>query len=166
MCNQGFNNSFFNGDFDRDDRDDRCDRDERCDRDDRDDRCDRDDRRDRDDRCDRDERRDRFPTHTHGFIGNTGNNLGHNHGFFGVTGRAIPCGRSHVHKLYINTESFNGHFHEICDTTGPAIYIGNGKHIHRVSGCTQRTLGAARNHAHRYNFATLVDNPSGCEERP
>lgn len=150
MCNQGFNNSFFNGDFDRDDRDDRCDRDERCDRDDRDDRCDR----------------DGFPTHTHGFIGNTGNNLGHNHGFFGVTGRAIPCDKSHVHKLYINTESFNGHFHEICDTTGPAIYIGNGKHIHRVSGCTQRTLGAARNHAHRYNFATLVDNPSGCEERP
>ena len=126
--------------------------------------CDRDrDRdRDRDKDCDRDRREQR---HVHEFQGST--RLAcmdctiHNHRFAGVTEEAIPRGRSHVHRLRTNTDFFEEHFHEICDTTGPAIYVGNGKHVHFVKGRTTRRDG----HTHEYNFATLIEAPTECERR-
>lgn len=96
--------------------------------------------------------------HIHEFLGSTQlaeeNNERHNHRFAGVTGQAIQCGRSHIHKLYTNTDFFD-HFHVIKITTGPAIDVGNGKHVHLVTGYTTTNDG----HRHKFIFTTLIESP-------
>ena len=61
----------------------------------------------------------------------------HNHRFAGVTGEPIKYGKSHVHKLATNTD-YVDHHHKICVTTGPAIYVGNGKHVHLIEAPTEK----------------------------
>ncbi|WP_160671061.1 YmaF family protein [Clostridium sp. C8-1-8] len=96
--------------------------------------------------------------HDHEFLGSTRlaeeGEERHNHRFAGVTGQAIPCGSSHVHKLYVNTDFFD-HFHIISITTGPAIDVGNGKHVHLVRGVTTSNDG----HRHSFIFTTLIESP-------
>jgi hypothetical protein len=103
---------------------------------------------------------DRFEQHNHEFTGST--RIAerfedpHNHRFSGVSGRAISYGRSHVHEIFTRTDSF-GHIHFIRVYTGEAIPVGNGKHVHFARGSTSFNDG----HLHRYNFATLIENPIG-----
>ncbi|MDM5189427.1 YmaF family protein [Bacillus sp. DX4.1] len=97
-------------------------------------------------------------THVHEFIASTklaeeGDDR-HNHRFAGVTSEVIPKGNSHVHAIFVNTDFFN-HHHEVAITTGPAIFIGNGKHIHFIKGTT--TLDD--DHVHELEFTTLIDRP-------
>ncbi|TVY06865.1 YmaF family protein [Paenibacillus cremeus] len=99
-------------------------------------------------------------THTHEFLASTklaeqGNDR-HNHRFAGVTGQVIPRGNSHVHKIKFNNTDFLNHLHNLKNiTTGPAIPVGNGKHIHFVTGMTTLNDG----HRHQFNFGTLIDKP-------
>ncbi len=81
----------------------------------------------------------------------------HNHRFACVSGQAIPTCNGHVHKLEARTDFYDDHYHLICDTTGPAIYVGCGRHVHLVKGCTSKEDG----HVHKYLFATLIENPIG-----
>ncbi len=98
-------------------------------------------------------------SHVHEFAASTlfalaGNNR-HNHRFSGVTSEIIPLpGGDHKHAILTNTDSF-GHHHEVGVETGPAIDVGNGKHVHFVSGET--TLDDF--HFHQYQFTTLIQNP-------
>lgn len=96
--------------------------------------------------------------HVHEFLGSTKlaetGNERHNHRFAGVTSQAIPSGNSHIHKIYVNTDYF-GHFHVICVITGPAIDVGNGKHVHLVTGFTSIN----DNHRHDFIFTTLIEDP-------
>ncbi|WP_438447700.1 YmaF family protein [Gorillibacterium sp. sgz5001074] len=99
-------------------------------------------------------------THVHEFQGSTklaeeGSDR-HNHRFAGVTGQVIPCGDSHVHEIrFIHTDFLN-HFHNLRKIrTGPAIPVGNGKHVHFVTGSTTLNDG----HRHRFQFATLIQKP-------
>lgn len=100
----------------------------------------------------------REQTHTHEFLGST--KLAeecderHNHRFAGVTGQAIPQGNSHIHKIEVRTDFFD-HFHKICVFTGPAIFVGDGKHIHLVTGMTNVEDG----HRHNFIFTTLIESP-------
>ncbi|AZN43425.1 YmaF family protein [Paenibacillus albus] len=88
-------------------------------------------------------------------LAETGNDR-HNHRFAGVTGQAIRVGNSHVHEIDLSRTDFLDHFHQLKKiTTGPAIPVGNGKHVHFVSGKTTRVDG----HVHQFNFATLIDSP-------
>ncbi|WP_308636329.1 YmaF family protein [Paenibacillus silvisoli] len=102
----------------------------------------------------------RAQRHDHEFEGSTklaeeGNDR-HNHRFAGVTGQAIRSGNSHVHEIDLSRTDFMDHFHNLKKiTTGPAIPVGNGKHVHFVTGMTTRVDG----HVHRFNFATLIDSP-------
>ncbi|SFI35669.1 YmaF family protein [Paenibacillus sp. UNC496MF] len=102
----------------------------------------------------------RMQRHVHEFEGSTklaeeGNDR-HNHRFAGVTGQAIRSGSSHVHEIVLNRTDFFDHFHKLVKIrTGPAIPVGNGKHVHFVSGRT--TVVDA--HRHQFNFATLIDSP-------
>jgi len=99
-------------------------------------------------------------THVHEFLGST--RLAevddpedvHNHRFAGVSGEAIKRGNSHVHNIKTNTDFFD-HFHMIDVTTGPAIPVGNGRHVHFVSGVTTLNDG----HRHEFIFATLIEAP-------
>lgn len=97
-------------------------------------------------------------THVHEFQASTklaeSGSDRHNHRFAGVTGQVIPVGNSHVHEFTTNTDFLN-HFHKVRIRTGLAIPVGNGKHIHFVSGMTTRVDG----HVHRLNFATLIQQP-------
>lgn len=97
--------------------------------------------------------------HVHEFEGSTAfaldGLLRHNHRFAGITGEAIPCRGSHIHKIITNTD-YTNHYHRICIYTGPAIYIGEGKHIHVVRGIT--TFDA--NHTHQFIFSTLIQAPT------
>lgn len=99
-------------------------------------------------------------THVHEFEGSTklaeqGADR-HNHRFAGVTGRAIPCGNSHVHEIDMSRTDFLNHLHKLKKIrTGPAIPVGNGKHVHFVTGLTTLNDG----HRHRFQFATLIDRP-------
>ncbi|SDO67098.1 YmaF family protein [Clostridium gasigenes] len=98
-------------------------------------------------------------THVHEFLGSTkfaeeGDDR-HNHRFAGISGEAIPEHGSHVHKIKTRTD-FLDHFHEICVTTGPAIPVGNGKHVHLVTGVTT----VVENHQHQFIFATLIEAPA------
>ncbi|MDC0759200.1 YmaF family protein [Brevibacillus porteri] len=100
----------------------------------------------------------RIQRHVHEFLGSTqlaeeGADR-HNHRFAGVTGQAIPRGKSHVHVIRSNTDFFN-HLHRVRIVTGPAIPVGNGKHVHFVSGRTTFNDG----HVHRFKFATLIQKP-------
>ncbi|ABS40050.1 YmaF family protein [Clostridium botulinum] len=97
-------------------------------------------------------------THVHEFLGSTRlaeiQTEPHNHRFAGVSGEAIRRGNSHVHKIKTNTDFFD-HFHMIDVTTGPAIPVGNGRHVHFVSGVTTLNDG----HRHEFIFATLIEAP-------
>ena len=97
--------------------------------------------------------------HVHEFEGSTKlaeeNDERHNHRFAGVTGEAIPLPHcNHFHKIDTNTDFFD-HFHEIEVKTGPAIYVGNGKHVHFVMGKTT----VNDDHSHKFQFATLIESP-------
>lgn len=97
-------------------------------------------------------------THVHEFLGSTklaeeGDDR-HNHRFAGVSSQVIPQGNSHVHVILTNTDFF-GHLHEIGGTSGPAQAVGNGKHIHFVTGTTTLVDG----HVHEFQFASLIESP-------
>jgi YmaF family len=98
-------------------------------------------------------------SHVHEFLGSTQlagpTALTHNHRFAGVTSEVIPRGNSHVHNILVNTDFGVGHLHEVGITTGPAIPVGEGRHIHLVTGVT--TIDA--NHVHEYVFTTLIEDP-------
>jgi len=80
----------------------------------------------------------------------------HNHRFAGVTGQAIRSGKSHVHEIDLSRTDFLNHFHKLKKIrTGPAIPVGNGKHVHFVTGQTTLNDG----HVHRFKFATLIQAP-------
>lgn len=80
----------------------------------------------------------------------------HNHRFAGVTGQAIRVGKSHVHEIEVDRTDFLDHFHKLKKIrTGPAIPVGNGKHVHFVTGRTTLIDG----HTHPFNFATLIQSP-------
>ncbi|GIP36752.1 hypothetical protein J31TS4_00320 [Paenibacillus sp. J31TS4] len=80
----------------------------------------------------------------------------HNHRFAGVTGQAIRVGNSHVHEIDLSHTDFLDHFHDLKKIrTGPAIPVGNGKHVHFVSGMTTEN----DEHRHAFQFATLIDRP-------
>ncbi|WP_426448218.1 YmaF family protein [Paenibacillus sp. S-38] len=99
-------------------------------------------------------------THVHEFEGSTklaeqGADR-HNHRFAGVTGQVIPFGKSHVHEIDLTHTDFFNHFHNLKKIrTGPAIPVGNGKHVHFVTGMTTLNDG----HRHNFNFATLIQKP-------
>jgi hypothetical protein len=104
-------------------------------------------------------RRARRQRHNHEFLGSTklaeqGADR-HNHRFAGVSGEAIPRGNSHVHVIRTNTDFLNHHHRLMRIVTGPAIPVGNGKHVHFITGVTTFVDG----HVHRFNFATLIDKP-------
>nr|WP_148930984.1 YmaF family protein [Paenibacillus methanolicus] len=98
--------------------------------------------------------------HVHEFEGSTqlaeeGDDR-HNHRFAGITGQAIKSGSSHIHEIDLTHTDFLDHFHNLKKIrTGPAIPVGNGKHVHFVTGQTTLNDG----HVHRFNFATLIDSP-------
>ncbi|MFC5652329.1 YmaF family protein [Paenibacillus solisilvae] len=102
----------------------------------------------------------RMQTHVHEFEGSTklaeqGNDR-HNHRFAGVTSQVIRTGRTHVHEIVFTHTDFLDHFHNLKKIrTGPAIPVGNGKHVHFVTGST--TLNDE--HRHQFNFATLIQQP-------
>jgi hypothetical protein len=80
----------------------------------------------------------------------------HNHRFAGVTRQAIRVGNSHVHEIELEKTDFLNHFHNLKKIrTGPAIPVGNGKHVHFVTGQTTLNDG----HVHQFNFATLIQSP-------
>ncbi|CAH1221485.1 hypothetical protein PAECIP111891_05197 [Paenibacillus allorhizoplanae] len=80
----------------------------------------------------------------------------HNHRFAGVTGQAIRSGKSHIHEIDLSNTDFLDHFHNLKKIrTGPAIPVGNGKHVHFVTGMTTQN----DEHRHQFNFATLIDRP-------
>lgn len=98
-------------------------------------------------------------THTHEFLSSTklaeeGDDR-HNHRFAGVTSEVIPlsCG-GHKHTVFTLTDFF-GHLHQVAVETGPAICVGNGKHVHFVSGNTTMDDG----HFHEFAFTTLIEAP-------
>ena len=98
--------------------------------------------------------------HVHEFEGSTqlaeeGDDR-HNHRFAGVTGQAIRVGKSHVHEIDLTNTDFFNHFHKLKKIrTGPAIPVGNGKHVHFVTGQTTFNDG----HVHTFKFATLIQAP-------
>jgi hypothetical protein len=98
--------------------------------------------------------------HVHEFEGSTklaeeGDDR-HNHRFAGVTGQAIRVGKSHIHEIDLTKTDFFNHFHKLKKIkTGPAIPVGNGKHVHFVTG--QTTLND--DHVHQFKFATLIQEP-------
>ncbi|AKG35660.1 YmaF family protein [Paenibacillus durus] len=80
----------------------------------------------------------------------------HNHRFAGVTGQAIRVGKTHVHEIDFERTDFLDHFHNLRRIrTGPAIPVGNGKHVHFVTGRTTLVDG----HTHPFKFATLIESP-------
>lgn len=98
--------------------------------------------------------------HVHEFAGSTklaeAGADRHNHRFAGVTGQAIKAGKSHVHEIEFEHTDFLNHFHNLKKIrTGPAIPVGNGKHVHFVTGQTTLNDG----HVHPFNFATLIQSP-------
>ncbi|GIO97892.1 hypothetical protein J14TS5_29780 [Paenibacillus lautus] len=105
-------------------------------------------------------RRVKVQRHVHEFEGSTklaeeGADR-HNHRFAGVTGQAIRVGNSHVHEIELEKTDFVNHFHNLKKIrTGPAIPVGNGKHVHFVTGQTTLNDG----HVHQFNFATLIQSP-------
>lgn len=104
---------------------------------------------------------EREQRHTHEFLGSVKiaekKEDPHNHRFAGVTGEAIPCGKSHIHKLETRTDFYEDHFHKICEETGLAIELCDGRHVHFVKGKTSENDC----HRHEFIFATLIENPIG-----
>jgi len=102
----------------------------------------------------------RIDNHVHEYLGSTGfsefGSACHNYRFAGVTGPAILSGRSHVHEFFNCTDTTDAHHHNMRQFTGPAIFLENGRHIHFAEGSTTFDDG----HLHRYNFTTLIDDPT------
>lgn len=96
-------------------------------------------------------------THVHEVQGSTMlfEEIPHNHRFSGVTGEVIPVGDDHIHVFQANTDFTLLHLHEVGGTTGLSIPVGNGRHVHAMSGIT--TLN--RGHVHQFVLATLIDDP-------
>lgn len=65
--------------------------------------------------------------------------------------QSMPCG-GHRHQVSIQT-NFCGHNHRITGECGPAIHVGNGKHVHFISG----TSSCDNGHSHRHQFCTSID---------
>ncbi|MHC1694863.1 MAG: YmaF family protein [Eubacteriales bacterium] len=83
----------------------------------------------------------------------------HCHRFAGISGPAIyQADGCHYHKIETATDYFDNHFHIICDKTGPAIPVSCERHVHYVCGLSSESDG----HCHKFEFATLIENPSGC----
>ena len=80
----------------------------------------------------------------------------HGHRFATVSEEAIPCDGSHVHKVEFRTDSCDGHFHEFCGTTTKAIEVDEDHHVHFLEGSTTTNS----NHKHRFEVATLIENPT------
>ncbi|MBQ7757871.1 YmaF family protein [Anaerotignum sp.] len=98
--------------------------------------------------------------HVHEITGSTAvfnerNEECHNHRFATVSGESIRYGNSHVHEIKFRTDFADGHFHEFRGTSGPAIEVGNGKHVHFASACTEEEDG----HRHRFQVASLIESP-------
>ena len=73
-----------------------------------------------------------------------------------LQGKRFGVGKSHVHEIDLSKTDFFNHFHNLKKIrTGPAISVGNGKHVHFVTGQTTLNDG----HVHRFNFATLIQAP-------
>jgi hypothetical protein len=110
---------------------------------------------------------DTVQTHTHEFASSTklaeeGDDR-HNHRFAGVTSEVIPIEekdcedkyrKNHKHTIFTLTDFF-GHLHEVALETDPAIYVGNGKHVHFVKGTTTMNDG----HYHEVAFTTMIEAP-------
>ncbi len=82
----------------------------------------------------------------------------HNHRFATVSGEAIGNGINHYHEVRFRTDFFNDHFHEFCGTTSGAVIVGD-RHVHFLASVTSENDG----HTHNFRFATLIDNPIGCD---
>ncbi len=100
--------------------------------------------------------------HTHEYLGSVKiaeiQEDPHNHRFAGVTGQAINSRHgNHYHLLEGNTDFYEDHFHIVSDRTGPAIDVGDGRHVHFVCGHTT----ISDRHRHKFQFATLIENPIG-----
>lgn len=101
--------------------------------------------------------------HVHELVGSTlvaerGRDT-HNHRFATVSGEALACGDSHVHRVTFRTDSFDGHWHEFSNVTSPAIWVGDGRHVHFAKAETTSRDG----HTHFFRVASLIDNPIECE---
>lgn len=96
-------------------------------------------------------------THVHEVQGSTMlfEEIPHNHRFSGMTSEVIPVGDDHIHIFQADTDFTSLHLHEVAGATGLSIPVGNGRHIHAMSGIT--TLN--RGHVHQFVFATLIDDP-------
>ena len=103
--------------------------------------------------------------HVHELVGSTvvaGNcNECHNHRFATVSDEAMQEGKSHVHKVTFSTDFGDRHYHEFCGKTGPAIYVGDGKHVHFIKDCSESEDG----HKHFFQAATLIDSPIDTNRR-
>lgn len=103
-------------------------------------------------------RNEKMRIHNHEFLGSTKlaeeGRERHNHRFAGVSSLAIRCGDSHYHILESTTDSL-GHIHKTCAKTGPAIYVGNGEHVHYVEDVTS----CNDDHTHCFEVATLISSP-------
>lgn len=103
--------------------------------------------------------------HVHELLGSTvvadKCNECHNHRFATVSGEAIREGNSHVHEVKFRTDFSDKHYHEFCGRTCPAIYVGEGKHVHFIKACTESEDG----HKHFFQAATLFDSPIDTKRR-
>lgn len=98
--------------------------------------------------------------HVHEFAGSTKlceeGKERHNHRFAGMTGQSLWIGSSHIHEIDFSKTDYAGHFHSLKKIrTGPAIPVGNGKHVHFVTGETTLNDG----HVHQFNFVTQIQSP-------
>ena len=100
-------------------------------------------------------------THVHEYLGSVKNPEErvepHTHRFAGVSSEAIFVPGGHVHEILTNTDFYERHLHEMGERTGLQIPVGNNRHVHFAEGTT--TFDA--NHTHNFQFATLIDDPTG-----
>ncbi|MBO5160067.1 MAG: hypothetical protein J6J03_02015 [Tyzzerella sp.] len=83
----------------------------------------------------------------------------HNHRFCTVSSKPIRVGDSHVHEVNFHTDFADGHCHDFCGRTSTAIYVGDGKHVHFASACTE----SSDEHVHRFQAASSIDSPTDFE---
>jgi hypothetical protein len=60
-----------------------------------------------------------------------------------------------INLLLGNSDFYEDHHHEVGATTGLAIPVGEGRHVHFVSGTTTFNDG----HVHQFIFVTQIENP-------
>lgn len=108
---------------------------------------------------------DKCKKHVHEILGSTAIfsecDECHNHRFATVSGEEIHMGDTHIHEIKFRTDFSDGHFHEFCGKSGPAIYVGDGKHIHFASACTEECDG----HKHKFQAASLINSPTDFKKR-